>query len=112
MADALSSAAAPILSAALADAFSPDSSSLTSPLNQRLEDLGIAAEELRCLVSICCEHCDTAHPWSDIARRLTVALLYLAEKMADRIADVFSSGELDRLSTAAVAAASNEGGAA
>ena len=109
MADHRTGAAAPILPAALADAFSPDSSSFTSPLNQRLEDLGIAAEGLRCLVSICVEECSGGLPQSAFARRRTENLMHLAEKMAGRLSDAFSSGELDSLSRIA---AKTQGGAA
>lgn len=100
---------APILPADPANPCTPDTAADAPSLASRVTELSIEAAELAALVSICIEELDFTTPLPDFYRKRAMTMLYLAEKVADRLALVLGDGSLLNL---AAASHKTEGGAA
>lgn len=100
---------APMLPADLAQSCTTDTESAESALAGRLTDLHIESVEVAALVSIAVVEFDTREVLPDFYRKRALTLLYLAEKMSERLALVLGDGSLLNL---AAAGRKTEGGAA
>ena len=89
--------------------FTPDPACLELALADRVAQLSTTADELFALLSVCAEQSIVEHPSPVFYRKRVRDLLYLAERLAERLALVLANGSLLEL---AAAGRKTEGGTA
>ena len=100
---------APIMPADPAQPCTMDTEAAALSLASRVTELSIEATEVAALVSVCVAELDGNFPSPEFYRKRALTMLYLAEKMAERLALTLSDGSLLNL---AATDRKTEGGAA